>query len=237
MKKLLILTLAILLCLTTSVCLLSCDDEKNAEETSAQTTDESTATKNTWEGLNTEDSLNKLDNYTITIEGKMSVTQDGQDQGVSDMKQVIKIADGKMETILYGSNENGEMEPADNSIILEGEMAETQKAQNNQLLEVILGEYKNFIYDSETESYSITETIVVEKEMDGFSMDPDGNTISIKTPTKITIKNAKVTLTNDGKLATLVCDYTQEMNMGGKIIITSGLTTWTVTDYGTTVIG
>ena len=248
MKKLFILTLAILLCLGTSVVLLSCDEQQDAAQSSAETTEEetttveettteTTATKETWEGLSAEDSLDKLDNYTLTLEGKMSVTQDGQDQGVSDMKQVTKIADGKTETTLYGKNQNGEMEPA-NSFILEGEMAQSQKEQNNQLLGIILGEYENFVYDSETDSYSITETIVVEKEMDGVMMDQStGNMIPIKTPTKLTIKNAKVTLTEDGKLATLVCDYTQEMTMEGQITITSGLTTWTVTDYGTTVIG
>ncbi|MBE6667765.1 MAG: hypothetical protein E7607_05610 [Ruminococcaceae bacterium] len=235
MKKLLIFMLAILLCLGTSVVLISCDDKQDATES---TPTEGTPTKDTWAGLSAEDSLDKLDNYTLTIEGKMSVTQNGQAEGVSDMKQVTKIADGKIEIILYGKNENGEMEPAEDSMILDGEMAQSQKTQNNQLIGVILGEYENFVYDSETDSYSITETIVVEKEMDGFSMDPStGNMVPIKVDTKITIKNAKVNLTQDGKLAILVCDYTQEMNMGGQITTTGGLTTWTVTDYGTTVIG
>lgn len=256
MKKLLILTLAIILCLGTSVIMLSCDGEQEATESNDEsaldedttpdngttpdedtTTTESTATNNTWAGLNTEDSLDKLNNYTLTIEGKMSVTRDGQDQGISDMKQVTKIADGKAEVILYGKNENGEMEQAD-SFILEGEMAQSQKEQNNQLLGAILGEYENFVYDGETDSYNITETIVIEKEMDGVSTDPStGNMMPIKVPAKITIKNAKVILTDDGKLSTLVCDYTQEMNIDDGITTTSGLTTWTVTDYGTTVIG
>ena len=242
MKKAFTLILALLLCMSCSTFLISCDDEQNTAETGAQTTVEETTTENTpkkgdLEGLVKEDSLNKLDNYTLTIEGKMSVTQDGQDQGVSDMKQVTKTANGKIEIILYGMNENGEMEPDEDSIVVEGEMAETQKAENNQLIEIILGEYKKFVYDSKTDSYSINETVVIEKDINGFSVDNEGNMISIVTPTKITIKNAKVTLTEDGKLACLVCDYTQEMTMGEHVIVTSGLTTWTVTDYGTTVIG
>ena len=157
---------------------------------------------------------------------------------LSELAPTLSVTDGKAEIIIYGENENGEMEPAAESMILEGEMATAQIEQNNKLLETILSKYEEFVYDAENKSYAITETIIIEEVVDGVEYDHETNApFPIKIPTKITIKDAKVTLTEDGKLSKLVCDYTQEMTMDGEVIVTSGMNTWTVTDYGTTAIG
>ena len=237
MKRFLTLAIALLLCFSTSAFLLACDDEPPVE-TDAPNTEGSDTGETEQQTLSADIGLSKTENYTLTLEGLMSVTKNGVDEGKSNMKQVLKIANGKSELIMYGENENGEMEPTEGSIVLEGEMAKQQIEQSNKLLETILSKYGEFVYDTETKSYAITETIIIEELMDGFEYDHEsGNPIPIKIPTKITIADATVTLTEDGKLLKIVCDYTQEMTMNGEVIITSGINTWTVTDYGTTVIG
>lgn len=236
MKRFLTLVLAFLLCLSASAFLLACDE--TAVETDATTTEDSDTENTEQQSLSADIGLSKTENYTLTLEGAMSVTKNGVDEGKTNMKQVLKIADGKAEIIIYGENENGEMEPAAESMILEGEMATAQIEQNNKLLETILSKYEEFVYDAENNSYAITETIIIEEIVDGVEYDHETNApFPIKIPTKITIKDANVTLTEDGKLSKLVCDYTQEMTMDGEVIVTSGMNTWTVIDYGTTVIG
>lgn len=237
MKKIITLILAALLCFGTSAFLLACDDE-TAVELESPVTEESDTEDTEKQSLDSNVGLSKMDNYTLTLEGLMTVTKNGVEEGKTNMKQVLKIADGKAEIILFVENGNGEMEQAGESMLLEGEMAKAQTEQNNKLLETILAKYDKFVYDAETESYAITETITVEEVVDGVEQDHvSGTLVPIKVPTKITIKDAKVTLTEDGKLAKLVCDYTQEMNLEDGITVTSGINTWTVTDYGTTVIG
>ncbi len=236
MKRFLTLVIAFLLCFSASAFLLACDE--NAVKNDAPATEESDTEDTEQQSLDSDIGLSKMDNYTLTNEGLMSVTKNGVDEGKTNMKQVLKIADGKAEITLFAENGNGEMQQAGESMVLEGEMATSQIEQNNKLLETILAKYDKFVYDAETESYAITETITIDEVVDGVEHDIDsGNLVPIKIPAKITIKNAKVTLTEDGKLLKLVCNYTQEMTKDGEVIVTSGINTWTVTDYGTTAIG
>lgn len=54
-------------------------------------------------------------------------------------------------------------------------------------------------------------------------------------PAVIEMREATVELSADGSLVKLVCDYSQKMELG-IVTETSGITTWTFSNYGTTVI-
>ena len=99
--------------------------------------------------------------------------------------------------------------------------------------------YYNFgrSVDPETNTYSITETIRIEETAKGISIDPEtGAPQSFDCPVVIEMREGVVTISEDGKLLKFVCDYSQSMDMHGYITTTMGLTSWTFSDYGTTVI-
>ena len=208
--------------------------DTDAPETSAPTTEDKPVIvdKAGWENML---SGKNFENYTLTMEGRMTVTQDGVDDSTtSDVHEVMKITADKVEIIAYAEDVNS---PADDSftIVVEGEDAEAQKVQISQIFMAILGHYESFVFDPLTGNYTIPETLTIEAVLKGISSS-DGEIKTFDVPSTLVIREAIATISADGQLLTFVCDYTQTMNRGGGEISTSGKTTWTFSDYGTTVI-
>lgn len=208
--------------------------DTDTPETSAPTTEDKPVIvdKAGWENMLSD---KNFENYTLTMEGRMTVTQDGQNQGTSDVRDVMKITADKVEIIAYAEDVNS---PADDSftIVVEGEDAEAQKVQISQIFMAILGHYESFVFDPLTGNYTVPETLTIEAVLKGISYSSDGEIKTFDVPSTLVIREAIATISADGQLLTFVCDYTQTMNVGGSEISTSGKTTWTFSDYGTTVI-
>ena len=81
-------------------------------------------------------------------------------------------------------------------------------------------------------SININEPIVIEEI--GYGVHGDGSLFEI--PLIIEFKDAVVTFADNGMISTLVCDYSQTMDFGDRIVVSAGQTTWTFADFGTTVI-
>ncbi|MBE6600326.1 MAG: hypothetical protein E7640_03910 [Ruminococcaceae bacterium] len=175
-----------------------------------------------------------FENYTLKYDGTMTVTA-GEEENVSQMKSICKIASDKMEITVFAVSEDGLIVLPLDPLVLEGDLAETQKVQYTQLFFAVIQCYENFEYDAEQNVYKINETVTIEKDLAAISFSPTGENTEMIVPTVITIKDAVATVSDDGKLLSLVCDYKQDMEMNGGIV-TEGITTWTFSDYGTTVI-
>ena len=162
----------------------------------------------------------------------MTVTQNGQEDVTADVSQTIKVTSDKVSVTARANapGQNGETEELTQTY--DGEMAQIYKTQTAQLFLRMIRDYDNFVYDKATNTYKIPETVVVEETLKGTSS-TEG---MIDVPTRIEIREAVVTFTNDGKLAKLVSDYSQTMTMDGDSITTAGKTTWTFSNFGTTVI-
>ncbi len=172
-----------------------------------------------------------FENYTYSMEGRMTVTQDGEPETTSDMRQIVKVTSDKVSTTVYADSVEEPGGSGGFTQVYEGEIAEATKTQNAQLFLTILRDYENFEYDAETNTYKIPETVVFEEVLKAVSGDG-----MFDVPARIEVREAVVTFSEDGRIATLVSDYTQAMDFGGSMVTTAGVTTWTFTDFGTTVI-
>ena len=228
-SKIIIIILCLSLCFTFAV---GCDTEEEITETEATTATETTfdgIEKSEWDLKFTDEAFQ---NYTVVFEGKMSVTENGEYDSTSDVWQKIKVTSDKIEITARASEVGSPDGSGEFTLTFDGEAAEAQKIQNSQLFLLILRDYEIFEYDAEKDTYIIPEPIVLEEVLKGVQ--GDGTLFDV--PTKIEIREAIVTFTEDGMLSAFSCDYTQTMNMGEKIVKTSGKTTWTFTDFGTTAI-
>ena len=188
--------------------------------------------ENKWDSMISDTAF---ENYTFTTEGKMTVSATGQQTTVSDQKSTVKIADDKIEIILYAEEASGSASDGV-SMKFDGELAEAMKSQYMQIFMIVLKDYENFEYNAESNTYKIEETLTVSDDMIGVAGHGESFT-TFTIPTVIEIRNAEATLSDDGKILKLVCDYSQTMDTGnGTFTTTSGITTWTFSDYGTTVI-
>lgn len=185
-----------------------------------------------WEDMLTE---SKLENYTLLTEGNMTTVQDGQSYGPYKTKSVCKMTADKMALILYDAESDAPI-PGNATEVFEGEIAEAQRVQYSQLFVNILAEYDNFTYDAEKGIYQIDELTVWSGTIKGISMTEGETPQLFDVPCTIEIRNAEATLSEDGKLLSLTCDYTQSMTIDEEEITVFGVTTWTFTNYGTTVI-
>lgn len=176
-------------------------------------------------------SKDNFDNYTVKLVGKMTVTENGVSAGESDMEQEIKVTANKMTIELFFEGESIYIDA------IEGDMLESQKVQASQLFILLLSKFDNFVYDADEDVYKLAEAITINTTLKGITYTPDGQMIEFDVPAVIEMRDAKVTLSEEGKLEFFTCDYTQTMNMeGGNVVSTSGLTTWTFSNFGTTVI-
>ena len=165
-------------------------------------------------------------NYTVNLSGIMTVTENGVYNSTADMSQTVKVTSDKISlTLMPGTEEEFSME-------FEGETAIAEKEQNAHIFMLILKDYDSFVYDAENNVYLIGKSIVIEET--GYGVDGNGELIDM--PIIIEFKEAVVTFADNGMIATLVCDYSQTIVMQGTTIVTAGETTWTFTDFGTTII-
>lgn len=246
MKKILILILAALIL----VSLVACDDSSvnipgadgvttPADDTT--TLPDDTTTDEPSQGISTPEwngmlSAANFENYTVTYEGTRTVVQPGQENVTSNVKQIVKIADDKMQLEIFASDAGSSAEDSMKQVFVE-EIAAEQKQQNEWLFLTLLAKRESFVYDPETNTYSITETIRIEETVKGISIDPEtGVPQSFDCPVVIEMREGVVSISEDGKLLKFVCDSSQSMEIRGEVTTTMGLTTLTFSDYGTTVI-
>ena len=184
-----------------------------------------------WADMLSDKSFN---NYTLNMDGVMTVTINGEENSISRIKEIVKI-DGEEMFIEMFSSDIDSVSTSSETMFLSGEMAEAQKLQYTQLYLAMLERCDNFSYDKESKTYKIANAITIEKVLKGISESDDGLTM-FDVPSVIEMRNAEVSISADGKLLRLVCEYTQTMDMSGTTISTSGTTTWIFSDYGTTLI-
>ena len=233
MKKKLTKLLMAMLCLVLCLAMFAACDQTDGETQKPEQEDSEPEV----EGMAATEWSEKVDaknfeNYTVSMEGRMTVTQNGQEETTADLSQTIKVTSDKVSVTARASVPGQNGETAEFTQTYDGEMAQVYKTQTAQLFLSIIRDYDNFVYDKATNTYKIPETVVVEETLKGTSS-TEG---MIDVPTRIEIREAVVTFTNDGKLAKLVSDYSQTMTMDGDSITTAGKTTWTFSNFGTTVI-
>ena len=175
-----------------------------------------------------------FDNYTLLMEGSMTVRTNGITLATSNVKEEMKIADNKMLVTMFATDGNSS---DDSSTLFEGNIADTQIAQTSEMFVKVLNKFESFVYHKNTNTYTIDETISYDTVLQSVINSSDGSFTTQELPTTITVSGIEISLSDDGQLLKLVCDYTQSMDMGlGIKTSTSGATTWTFSNYGTTVI-
>ena len=252
MKRIFLMALALLLC----VCMVACDadptggsdttagdttagDTTAGDTTAGDTTGGDTTAPPADIGVSEEDwndmlSEESFENFTLLTEGNMTTIQGGASYGPYKTKSLCRMTADKMELTLYDGESDAPM-PGSMVEVFEGEIAEAQKLQYSQLFVNILSQYESYTYDAQTKTYKIDELTVWDGTVKAISLREEAALIDV--PCTIEIRNAEATLSEDGKLLKLVCDYTQSMTMTGEEITVFGVTTWTLSDYGSTVIG
>ena len=177
----------------------------------------------------------QFENYTFSTEGVMTVTQNGIHQATSYVKSVTKFTADKLELLLYAMDTGSEAEDVE-SMVFEGEIAEVQKIQYSQVFMTLLAERDHFTYDPQTKTYKVTECITIETLLKAIVMKNGIEPSLMDMPTKMEMREAEATISDDGRLLKFVCDYTQTMTMPEGELVTAGITTGVFYDYGTTVI-
>lgn len=186
----------------------------------------------TWEAML---SAAKFENYTLSLEGAMTVMQNGESVGENNVKETVKVTADKMLVEMYAEVEDSSASDKE-TILLEGDVARAQKLQYEQIFLALLSDYDNFIYDAASGTYKVANTVSMDIVLKAVSLSEDGTITDVfDLPAVIEMREATVELSADGSLVKLVCDYSQKMELGA-FTETSGITTWTFSNYGTTVI-
>ena len=173
-------------------------------------------------------------NYTVTMEGTMDVSLAGSVISTSYVKQEMKIANGKMLVTMLATD--GSASDSD-SLLYEGDIADTQIAQTSEIFLTLVNESEFFEYNNDTNTYTLSKDISYDTVLQSVINSPDGSLSTADVPTTIEMRDAEITVSSDGKLLKLVCYYAQIMDMGyGMATTTAGTVTWTFSNYGTTVI-
>ena len=163
-----------------------------------------------------------FENYSFVFSGITSTYMDGR----------LVVEDEDVRSTYHVTENAVEMIVEDESIIIYDEDAAQQKDELSRLFLAILSEYDNFVYDAEKCVYTIDDA-VIEVEV---TVIVDGTPAPEKTPLRVEVKNGEATVSRDGKVVKLVCDYTQSLTQMGYEITITGATEWVFYDYGTTVI-
>ena len=221
MKKFLLLMLS--LCLICSM--IGCSKGDADSEPNNGTTLSATE----WEAMLSDDVFS---NYTVVMEGQMSVTENGvsDGQGKENLKETIKVTNDRFSIEAFIGDE-----PLD-AMVLDGEIAAVHKEQASQLFLAMLSKYDAYSYDKASDTYKISEPITIEATMKGLKIDDTGAITTFDVPSVIEMRNAEAKVSDNGRIVSFVCDYSQSMTVNGKTVGTSGLTTWTFSNFGTTVI-
>lgn len=116
--------------------------------------------------------------------------------------------------------------------IYDGEVAQAIKKVGIQSFKIMIEDYDNFTYDSATNTYKLKAPTTINKVMDYPVI--DGNSVTYESTTaNLDLHAAEISVSKDGKLLSVVCNYTthdgdQDHNIPDH--------TWSFSDYGTTVI-
>ena len=163
-----------------------------------------------WEEMISESTF---ENYTLTESG--TVTPEGYEGTYHTA--IIKMTADKVaiDLSLDGGGED--------MIIYTGADAIEQKNSYEQVFLALLADFENYTYDEAEKVYKNSGEITVNVTMTDFAA-------------TIVMKNGKLTLTEDGKLLTFVCDWTQTTTTPGGTITVKTDMNWAFSDYGTTVI-
>lgn len=165
-------------------------------------------------------------NYTIDFDGDMTVYMDDVLQAAEKTSSTYRVTADAVQMVLHFPDSE------DLVMTMTGDDATIQKTQISQIFLALLAEYDNFTYDSESKAYKVGE---VSFTTDIYAI-VDGSTAATPIPTTFDIENGTVTISEDGKLLSFTCNYTQTMDMTFRVIKTTGKTTWTFSNYGTTTI-
>lgn len=225
MKKILLLLISVILLLS----VVACNDGDGNNNSEGDPSDvEGVLKESEWDQLLSDD---MLANYTVIMEGNMSVTTNGKDEGTSDVKQKTKVANGKLSMEIFAGDQSID------TMVIDGDLAKAQMTQTSQLFKTLMAEYDNFTYDADKKIYKVTESVTIDTVLKGFGYEDGGAIREFDVPTVIVMRDAEITVSEDGELVSFVCDYSQSMSMtDGDEVVTSGNVTWSFSDFGTTVI-
>lgn len=219
MKKLLSILLTLSLCFSLCALFSACDEGVIEEGKTADTgvteegkTADTGVTKEEWKAMLSE---SNFENYTMTQ--SQTVTYAPNQTVKQDV--VFKVAGDKASAKLNMDGEHAA------TLVYEGEEAAMQKGFYEQIYRGMLAEFDNYVYDSEKGGYKIEKEITVDIPAELYNM-----TI------KITMRDAFVKLSEDGRLLEFECDFTQENKTSQGVSAASAEALWTFSDYGTTVI-
>ena len=225
MKKVFLMLLAILVCVSLLSTLVACDkgDDKDGESKTEESSNNGGVSEDKWNAMVADANF---ENYTLDLQGSMSTYQNGElvveaypvhtiYRATKDAVEVVLVVDGQ-----------------EFPMVLTGDDAVTYKHEVSDIFLAILENYDNFTYDATSKEYTIKNT-TIDTEVTAIV---DGEAANEKTPVKIVVKEGKATVSADGKIAKLVCDYSQTMTVGGAETTVTGSTTWTFSNYGTTAI-
>ncbi len=231
--------ISVLLCLVLLTCALlftACEEPDNGGSEGSET--ESTPV---FEGLSKDEwtsmlSTSHFENYTLNMEGTMDVLLNGVKNSTNNVSETLQVTADKLLVTLHADDTQSDASDQE-TILLEREQAKSHKDQYSWLFLTMLEQFDSYRYDKATKTYKLTDDVVIEKDMEGFISDEQGLLSTFTIPTKLEIRDAEVSVSEDGKLLKLVCDYSQTTAMGteGETTV-SGVTTWTFSNYGTTVI-
>ena len=160
-----------------------------------------------------------LTNYTVKYGGRMTQTN-SETVTVSDQSFTVKFNADKC--YAYGTvKPEGEEEFVIVNNLFTGEDFPPVKETYESLFLAILSEYKNYQYNSADSVYELPE--------------PSDITIEYEDATAfVSVSNSRVSISDDGKLLKLVCNYSQRED-SLDFFVTSEMT-YTFSDYNTTVI-
>ncbi|MBO5883699.1 MAG: hypothetical protein J6Q78_04775 [Clostridia bacterium] len=226
MKKILLLLISFILLLS----LVACNDGDGTNNSGGDPSGTSSTVLNEaeWDQMISDD---MLANYTVIMEGNMSVTTNGKEEGTSDVKQKTKVANDKLSMEIFAGDQSVD------TMVIDGDLAKAQMTQTSQLFKTLMAEYDNFTYDADKKIYKVTESVTIDTVLKGFGYQDEGAVREFDVPTVIVMRDAEITVSEDGKLVSFVCDYSQSMTMtDGDEVVTSGVVTWSFSDFGTTVI-
>ncbi|MBR6769259.1 MAG: hypothetical protein IKM34_07225 [Clostridia bacterium] len=177
----------------------------------------------------------KFENYTLSLEGAMTVTQNGESAVENNVKETVKVTADKVLAEMYAEDEDSSASDKV-TLLFEGDVAKAHKIQYEQIFLALLSDYDNFVYDAASGTYKVANTVSMDIVLKAVSLSGNGTITEIfDVPAVIEMREATVELSADGSLVKLVCDYSQKMELG-IVTETSGITTWTFSNYGTTVI-
>lgn len=158
-------------------------------------------------------------NYTLEYSGTVTQTSNDGEIYISDQSYIVKFTENKCYYYITIKQEDDEEDFAYGGVCTDEDFLR-MKANYEILFLAILDNYENYQYNSIDKVYEITNPVEVTYDFKDMSV-------------TISLSNSKVSISADGKILTLSCEYFQSAEELG--VFTSDVT-FTFKDYGTTVI-